>query len=91
MAVILHKIHANLNIRLWNKKHQEISFDKLFKRIQERSFSITVLLLKSLREMLIYLQKELNKLLKNCRKLKQKSRFSTLEMLEILYHNSCLT
>ena len=87
MAVILHKIHANLNIRLWNKKHQEISFDKLFKRFQERSFTLTDLLLQSLSKMLIYLQKELNKLLNTCRKLKQKSRFSTLEKLEILFCN----
>jgi Transposase DDE domain len=94
VTILIHNIHAHLNIHLWNTEHQEISFDKLFKRIQERLINIIDKLLKSIHNANMYLQKELDKLSKNCRKLKQKCRLSTLEILDTMhfqYFNYSLT
>lgn len=82
MAILVHRIHAELNNGLWNAHRQEISMEKLYKRIQERMFIFMKLMLVSLRKALSYLHRELMGLLKNCRKLKQISRSSTLERLE---------
>jgi IS4 transposase len=92
VAILIYKIHAHLNIRLWNTTHQEISFDKLFKRIQERLINIIDKLLISIHSAYRYLQKEIDKLSKNCRKLKQKRRLSTLELLDTMYllYSNCL-
>ncbi len=84
VAILIHNIHAYLNIRLWNTEHQEISFDKLFKRIQERLICITEKLMKCINNAYKYIQKELERLSQNCRKLKQKRRLSTLELLDTM-------
>jgi hypothetical protein len=81
MAILIHRIHAQTNIVLWNTHRQEISMEKLYKRIQERMFTFMLLLLDSLKKALIFLQNEIQRVLSNCRKLKQKSRHSTLELL----------
>ena len=39
MAVLIHNIHSSLNADMWNRG-LEVSFDKLYKRIQERAFSL---------------------------------------------------
>lgn len=85
VAILLYKIHSHLNIHLWNTAHQEISFDKLFKRIQERLINIIDKLKTSIDHAYKYLQNELARLFKNCRKLKQKCRLSTLENLDTMY------
>ncbi len=82
MAILIHRIHADANIHWWNNKRQEISMDKLYKRFQERSFILANLLLVSLSKAVRYLISELSLLMKDCRKLKQKSRLSSLEFLE---------
>ena len=94
VAILIHNIHAHMNIHLWNTKHQEVSFDKLFKRIQERLITIIEKLLISIHYAYRYLQKVIKKLSKNCRKLKQKCRLSTLELLDTMrfqYSNYYLT
>lgn len=94
VAILIYKIHAHLNIHLWNTTHHEISFDKLFKRIQERLINIIDKLLISIYSAYRYLQKEIDKLSKNCQKLKQKRRLSTLELLDTMhlqYSNYSLT
>lgn len=40
MAVLIHGIHSSVNSHMWLTKKGEVSFDKLYKRIQERSFSL---------------------------------------------------
>lgn len=82
VAILIHKIHADINIRFWNTKRQEISMDKLYKRIQERAFIIMELLLSSLQKAIEFFTSELIRLLKNCRKLKQKSRLSSLQTFD---------
>jgi hypothetical protein len=82
VAIVIHRIHANVNIKLWNVTRQEISMDKLFKRLQERAFALKDLLCRSLSLAVKYLKKELDQIMKNCRKLNQKSRPTTLEIID---------
>jgi hypothetical protein len=82
MAVMIHRIHAFINIRLWNSKRKELSMEKLYKRIQERAFIILDLLLVSLQRAIDYLQEEIPRLIKNCLKSLQRSRRTTLEIIE---------
>lgn len=82
MAVMIHRIHAYINIRRWNSKRKELSMEKLYKRIQERAFIILDLLLNSLQKAICYLQEEIPRLIKNCMKFYQRSRRSTLEIIE---------
>jgi hypothetical protein len=82
VAILIHRIHADANIDLWNTTGQEISMDKLYKRIQERAFIFMGLLCTSLQKALSFLSEELSLLMKNCRKLNQKSRPTTLQMLD---------
>lgn len=81
MAVMIHRIHAEINIRLWNSKHKELSMEKLYKRIQERAFIILDMLLISLQKAINYLRAEIPRLIKNCIKLHYKSRRTTLEII----------
>lgn len=82
MAILICRIHGEINAKLWNSKKQELSFDKLYKRIQERAFHIFELLLNSLNKAITYLSKELDLLIKNCIKYKQSSRKSTLQCID---------
>jgi IS4 transposase len=82
MAVLIHRVHSEINIRLWNNNKRELSIEKLYKRIQERSFIILDLLLSSLHKAIKYLKNEISRLIKNCLKSKQRSRQTTLEILE---------
>ena len=82
VAILIHRIHADINIIFWNTKRQEISMNKLYKRIQERAFIMMGKLLTSLSEAIEYFASELIRLMKNCRKLKQKSRPSSLQSLD---------
>lgn len=82
MAILIHRIHAVINSQLWNIHRRELSMDKLYKRIQERAFMLTQLLLNSLKKAVTYLSKEIGRLIKNCMKYKQLSRKTTLEILE---------
>lgn len=82
MAVLIHRIHADINIRLWNTQRRELSMEKLYKRIQERAFIILDLLLVSTQKAIAYLQDEIPRLIKNCLKSRQRSRRTTLETIE---------
>jgi hypothetical protein len=82
VAILIHRIHARANAQLWNTKRQEVSMEKIYKRFQERIFTIANLLTKSVRAAAKYIHEEIFRLLGNCRKLSQKSRLSTLAFLE---------
>ena len=82
MAIIIHRIHAERNIMIWNNRRREVSMDKLYKRIQERDFVILGLLLKSPSAAIHYLDTEIENMITICLKNKQRSRRTTLEILE---------
>lgn len=81
MALLICRIHGGINAKLWNSKKRELSFDKLYKRMQERAFHILELLLTSISCMITYLSKEINQLIGNSMKCKQPSRKSTLQLI----------
>ena len=83
MAVIIHSIHAHLNLDMLNTKGVEVSFDKLYKRIQERAFALIRNMLVSITKALNKFLREINKLAISCIKYRQRSRKTTLELLEL--------
>ncbi len=85
MAVLTHRIHSSLNEQLWSAKGREISFDKLYKRIQERAFSFLGHMLISVSAAIKALIQEINRLAPSCVKYRQPSRKTTLELLELHY------
>jgi len=84
VAIITHKIHTSVNVELWNSEQQEISMEKLHKRIRERASTIKDHLLNSVADTLRYIEQEIRVVLRNCRKHKQKSRPTSLECLHNL-------
>lgn len=82
VAILIHRIHAQTNAAMWNTKRQEVSMEKIYKRFQERIFTIVNLIIKSVCAAANYIDEEINRLVKNCRKLNQKSRMSSLTFLE---------
>jgi hypothetical protein len=80
-SVLVHRLHAYINNISWNQKQREISFDKFYKRFQERAFVILSRFLVSVSNAMSYLAGQLQAIAVNCLKLKQRSRPSTLEML----------
>jgi hypothetical protein len=81
-AVWVQRLHAVANTALWNASHQEISWAKLYKRLQERAFLLAQFVMVSWTQARAYLSTELEKVLRHCRKYRQRSRLTTLEMLE---------
>lgn len=81
-AVWVQRLHAVANTTLWNTARQEISLAKLYKRLQERAFLLAQLVMGSEAQAMAYLSQELEILLRHCRKHRQRSRMTTLEMLE---------
>ena len=81
-AVWVQRLHAVANTAGWNAARQEISLAKLYKRLQERAFLLTQLVMGSEAQARGYLFQELETLLRYCRKHRQRSRMTTLEMLE---------
>jgi len=82
MAALLHRMHAAANNNLWNNSRREVSMDKLYKRIQERAFTLLGHFLSSFLQAVSYLHNELKVLMRYCTKTRQRSRMTTLEMLE---------
>jgi hypothetical protein len=78
-ATIIHRIHASETNRLWNKQRREVSMDKLYKRIQERAFTLMGMLLVSFGSAIAYLNDQLTMLIPACLKDRQPSRLTTLE------------
>ena len=66
-AVLVHALHGSLNAELWNQHGQEVSFDKLWKRIQQRALSLTKASLHPL-HFTRCLLKQLPQLLRSCLK-----------------------
>lgn len=81
-AVIIHRIHAAETNRLWNTQRREVSIEKLYKRFQERAFTLMRMLRTSVREALTYLRSLVALVIPACLKGRQKSRLTTLECLE---------
>lgn len=81
-AVLIHRIHAVLNPRTWNTSRKELSMEKLYKRIQERAFTLLGLMLISTAQAVAYLAKELQHIARHCLKSTQPSRPTTLEVLD---------
>jgi hypothetical protein len=84
-AVLLHRIHAAETNRFWNTQRREVSMEKLYKRFQERAFSILRLLLRSVLAAIAYLWRQIKSIIPACLKDRQRSRLTTLEILEAQY------
>ena len=84
-AVIIHRIHAAETNRFWNTKRREVSMEKLYKRLQERAFTLLRMLLRSITEAVDYLWNQIRCIVPACLKERQPSRLNTLEMLEAQY------
>jgi len=82
-AVIIHRIHAAETNRLWNTQRREVSMDKFYKRFQERAFMLLRLLLSSVLEAVVYLRNQLKLIIPACLKDRQRSRLTTLEILDV--------
>jgi len=82
MAVLLHRLHAAATIGLWQTMRHEISMDKLYKRVQERAFTLLTRLQGRLAVAWAYLATELKRLLRHCIKTTHPSRPTTLEKLD---------
>jgi len=81
LAVLIHRVHAYLNNLFWNRARRELSFDKFYKRFQERAFTVLKQLLVSVQKAARYLAAEIRSVVTNCLKLKQRSRQTALEAL----------
>jgi len=81
-AVWVQRLHAVANTALWNASRQEISLAKLYKRLQERAFLFAQFVIWSEAQAMAYLSQELETLLRHCRKHRQRSRMTTLDMLD---------
>ena len=84
-ALLIHRIHGAETNWLWENKRRELSMDKLYKRIQERAFTILSLLLSSTSGAITYIREQIKRILPTCLKHKQRSRLSTLEILQAQY------
>lgn len=82
VAVWVQRLHAVANTALWNASRQEISLAKLYKRLQERAFLLAQFVMWSEAQAMAYLSQELETLLRHCRKHRQRSRMTTLDMLD---------
>jgi len=80
-ATLLSRYHATLHANLWNAQAKELSFDKFFKRFKDHAFVCARLLLKSALQAVRFCESEFSACLKNCQKVKQKSRPSSLQKL----------
>lgn len=82
-AVIITKIHGKLNVWFWNKEKKEISLEKFFKTIQTRAFMFMTLLQENFKKAIKFLEDEVLRCLRNCVKLIQRSRRTSLENLQL--------
>lgn len=82
LAVLIHRVHAFVQGSLWHSDRQEISFDKLHKRFQERAFLLLHQCLISLKAAVLFLRVEIPRMLRACVKSHQRSRQTTLQRLD---------
>jgi len=81
-AVIIHRIHAAETNRLWSTQRRSVSMEKFYKRFQERAFTLFRLLLVDILDTLRYLRSQIKRIIPACLKERQRSRPTTLEILE---------
>lgn len=81
-AVLIHRIHATENNRLWESRRREVSMDKLYKRFQEHAFALLGILLHSRVKAIAYLRRVVTQIIPACLKRRQPSRPTTLEILQ---------
>jgi hypothetical protein len=81
-AVIIHRIHAAETNRLWSTQRRSVSREKFYKRFQERAFTLFRLLLCDILDALRYLHAQIKRIIPVCLKERQRSRPTTLEILE---------
>ena len=91
MAVIIHGIHSSCNATLWTTQKREVSFDKLYKRIQERAFSLLQGILHNVVTAIRQFLRKIDHLVSSCIKNRQPSRKTTLELLEESHASGLLT
>lgn len=91
LAVITHTIHHHLQHSLWNKERREISFDKLWKFIVSRSESLHEAIKESMETFSHKVNSLLGKMIKDCEKLHQPSRKTTLQMIDEMLGDSLPT
>ena len=87
-AVITHIIHSKLHSYLWNKESRELSFDKLWKFMVSHSESLHKAIIKSLNSFSKQVNSLLEKIIKECEKYHQKSRKTTLQMIDQMVGDS---
>ena len=81
-AVIVHTIHSNLQNYLWSKERREISFDKLWKFMVSHSEGLHNAIKRSLKSFSMKVNSFVGKIIKECEKYHQKSRKTTLQMID---------
>ena len=86
-AFIFHQFHSIHAINLWNKHSSELSFDKFFKRCQERAFHWLSLLLATPRKALHLILLSVRSFLPSTLKLHQKNRPTSLQALSKFKQN----
>lgn len=91
LAVITHTVHHHLQHYIWNKERREISFDKLWKFIVSRSESLHEAIKKSMETFSHKVNSLLGKMIKDCEKLHQPSRKTTLQMIDEMLGDSLPT
>jgi len=83
MAILIQQVHSHYNIKIWNSSRREVSIEKLYKRLNERAKIILDLILKkTFNSFIKYMTKEMDLLMKTCRKGVQKNRRNIMELLE---------
>jgi len=80
--LFIHRLFSPINAKLWNSQRKELSFDKLYKRLQERAFSLIEALRRSLSFALTRLHRYLRILTPHCIKGHQKSRLTSLQIID---------
>lgn len=81
-AAIIHRIHAAQTNNQWCSQKREVSMEKLYKRLQERAFTLMSIMLKHVGHACEYLRRQIELLIPLCLKDRQHNRRTTLQCLE---------
>jgi hypothetical protein len=83
-AMLVHVLHARAASLAWKQEAAEISLDKVWKRVQEKSDSLCLAFFKSVRSAAGAVKKLMELAMKGCRKNKDKCKPTTLQSLREL-------
>jgi len=83
-AILVHVLHARASSLAWEQDGAEVSFDKLWKRVQEKSDSICRAFFKSVRSAAKDIRELIELATQRCRKNREKSNPTTLQRLQEL-------